>query len=237
VDDLKINKTILWIGSGYAVLVSALYLWGYWGRFGLNFLEYIGLGDMVRYAVIPVVLSLASVIFGYAFSEINHGDLLPPGGGAETPIGRFGRRHWRLLLSLDMIAIALVGWFGPEPSRWFVMAFLMLPLATSLTHLEYFITLMPNPKVRAVMLEAPVLLAVMAFAAGRNNAFFLLRDGGPVLVDVAGSGLNLQSNKGHPVSYVGHLANFFIVYESATSHLVILRADKVDSLVLVQNPK
>jgi hypothetical protein len=71
VDDLKTNK-ILWIASGYALAVAALYLWGYWERFGLNFLEYIGFGDMLRYALIPFLISMAGVVLGLALSTITH---------------------------------------------------------------------------------------------------------------------------------------------------------------------
>src|SRR5258708_3632512 len=94
-DNLKINKTILWIASGYALMVATLYLWGYWGSFGLNFLEYIGFGDLLRYALTALLASLAGYVFGWGLSELTHGDMFPPGGGAETPIGRFGRKYWR----------------------------------------------------------------------------------------------------------------------------------------------
>jgi hypothetical protein len=41
-DDLSWKAKIA-IASPYAVLLATLYLWGYWGEFDLNVLEFIGL--------------------------------------------------------------------------------------------------------------------------------------------------------------------------------------------------
>jgi hypothetical protein len=135
------------------------------------------------------------------------------------------------------VVILFVATIGPEPWGWYVVAGLLTWLSVLPTHLDYFITLMPNPRVRADLLAFGVFIAAMAFAQGRFEAYSLLRGEGPLLVDVVGSGLQLQSSQDHPVSYVGHLADFFVLYESARSHLVILNAEKVNSLVLVKNPK
>jgi hypothetical protein len=40
----------------YALFVSALYLWAYWGSFGIAILQYLSLADIVRVAAIPVAL-------------------------------------------------------------------------------------------------------------------------------------------------------------------------------------
>jgi hypothetical protein len=236
VDDLKLNK-ILWIASGYALVVAALYLWGYWESFGLNFLEYIGFGDMLRYALIPFLISMASVALGFTFSAIRNDDRLPPGGGADTSIGRFGRQYWRPLVELYLVTTVAIALFGPEPWRWYLVAVLLMWLTVVLTHLDYFINLMPNPRVRANILQFGVFIAAMAFAQGRFEAYLVLRGRGPLLVDVVDSGVQLQSSEDHPVSYLGHLADFFVLYESARSHLVVLNQQKLNSLVLLQNPK
>jgi hypothetical protein len=118
-----------------------------------------------------------------------------------------------------------------------LVVFLLTPVTVPLTHLDYFITLMPNPQVRATLLGVPVFITAMAFAQGRMNAGILLRGERSLFVDVIGSGLQLQSNEDPPVSYVGHVAEFFVLYESARSRVVILNAEKVNSLVLIQNPK
>jgi len=228
----------VWIASGYALTVTALYLWGYWGRFGVNFLEYIGFGDMLRYALIPFLTSMAVGTLGFAISVIGPvGDLYPPGGGTDTAFGRFGRKHWRQLAALDLALVFALAKFGPALGRWYVIATLLTLLSLPLTHLDSFIALMPNPQVRASLLSLAIFIAATAFPLGRIKAHNLLSGEGPLFVDVVGSGLQLQFNKDHPVIYVGHLAEFFVLYESASSHLVLLNAEKVSNLILVQNPK
>ncbi len=235
--DLRPTNTILWIASAYALVVTALYLFGYWGRFVLNVLEYIGIGDIVSHALMPFLASIVFAVLGFAISTVSRGDLLPPGGGADTSIVRFGRAHWRLLLTLDLLALALVALFGPEPWRWFLVVLLIAPLATALTHLDFLISLMPNPFIRASLLEFSLVIAASSFAVGRLQADSLLKGAGPLLVDVVSSSLQLKSDAAHPVSYVGHVADFFVLYDSAQSQVVLLNAQKVNSLALIKNPK
>lgn len=37
---------------------STLYLWGYWGSFDINILEFLGLSDILRVAAYPLASSL-----------------------------------------------------------------------------------------------------------------------------------------------------------------------------------
>jgi len=237
VDDLKFSRS-LWIAGAYTLVVTSLYLFGYWGRFGLNVLEFIGIGDIVSHALMPFLASIAFAVLGFVISTVDpRRDLFPPGGGANNRIERFGRAHWRLLLTLDLWALALVAIFGPEPLRWFLVIIFIVPVATALTHLDFLIAAMPSPSVRAFVLDFSLMIAASAFAVGRLQADSLLKGAGPLLVDVVGSSLQLKSDASHPVSYVGHVADFFVLYDSAQSQVVILNAQKVNSLVLTKNPK
>ena len=236
-DDLKFSRS-LWIAGAYTLVVTSLYLFGYWGRFGLNVLEFIGIGDIVSHALMPFLASIAFAVLGFVISTVDpRRDLFPPGGGANNRIERFGRAHWRLLLTLDLWALALVAIFGPEPLRWFLVIIFIVPVATALTHLDFLIAAMPSPSVRAFVLDFSLMIAASAFAVGRLQADSLLKGAGPLLVDVVGSSLQLKSDASHPVSYVGHVADFFVLYDSAQSQVVILNAQKVNSLVLTKNPK
>jgi hypothetical protein len=237
VDDLKFSRS-LWVASAYTLLVTSLYLFGYWGRFGLNVLEFIGIGDIVSHALMPFLASMAFAVLGFVISTVDpRRDLFPPGGGAYSPIGRFGRAHWKVLLTLDLWALALVAILGPEPLRWFLVIILIMPVATALTHIDFLIAAMPNPSVRAFVLDFSLMIAAAAFAVGRQQADSLLKGAGPLLVDVVGSGLQLKSDASHPVSYVGHVTDFFVLYDSAQSQVVILNTQKVTSLVLTKNPQ
>jgi hypothetical protein len=203
-------------------------------------LEYIGVGDIVSHALMPFLASIAFAVLGFAISTVTHDDridrLFPP-GGSDAAIARFVRTHWRPFAALYLVAIGFVVMLGPEPLRWYLVVLLTLPLATLLTHHDLLIALMPDPVVRGRLLSLSLALAALSFATGRVQADHVLNSAGPLLVDVAGSGLTLKSDTAHPVSYVGHVADFFVLYDSAQSQVVLLNAQKVNSLALIKNPK
>lgn len=232
--DSEINKIIAAI-SAYSLVVASLYLWGYWGSFGLNFLEFIGFGDMLRFAILPLLISMAGVMFGFAYSQILHGDMFPVGGGADTTIGRFAQTYWRVLIVLNLLAVYLVAQFAPEETRWYIVASLLIPLSAPLTHLDYLHSLIPNPQVRWNLVVLPVFFAGMAFAQGRLAAHSILKGEGNLFVDTVESGMPASFSKERLLSYVGHLADFFVFYQASSSRLYIVNAGKVSNLVLLHN--
>jgi hypothetical protein len=239
VDDLRSGRSV-WILSAYTLVVTGLYLFGYWGRFGLNVLEYIGVGDIVSHALMPLLAATVFAVLGFAISAVTHDDLtdrLFPPGGSGASSARFVRAHWRAFAALCLVAIGFVAVLGSEPWRWYLVVVLTFPLATLLTHYDLLIALMPDPVVRGRMLTLLLAVAAFSFATGRVQADLVLNGAGPLLVDVAGSGLTLKSDAVHPVSYVGHVADFFVVYDSAQSQIVLLNTQKVTSLALIKNPK
>ncbi len=235
--DTSLN-TILTTAGVYAVAVSFLYLYGYWSPFGLNFLEFIGPSDLLGPALFWFLGVLVSIAFGFAISNLLYpSSLLPPGGGADTKIGRFGRRFWRELLALYLVVIVLIAIFGVEPGKWFGVAALVALLFIPLEHLDYIKRRIPDPVVRPAVLSLLLFLGGLAFAQGRLDAYRAQQGYGALIVDLDKSGLWLPADQSHPVSYMGHLGDFFVLYESARSQVVILPSDKITTLVLMANPK
>ena len=107
------SKEYLAIAFAYGVSVSALYLFGFWGVFRINVLEFIGLADLAKLSVKPLIYSLPAILLGFAIGQLFSGSF-PPGGGAGTPIGQFGRKKYGLLLFLNVVIIlALVAFLPP----------------------------------------------------------------------------------------------------------------------------
>jgi hypothetical protein len=234
---LRPFRTIAYFVGIYAVVLAALYILGYWGSFQFNVLEFIGLGDVLSYALYPLLVAVIPVIVGAAWSEWSRGNLFPPGGGADTSIGQFGRRHWRALLITNYIVTLLIVYFGPEPGKWLLLEIPIMSFAVALTHVDYIIELVPNPQTRSAVLWFVLSIAAFVFYTGRLNAYNVRQGRAPMLVDVIASGLSLQSDEQHPVSYVGHVGDCFVLYQSIGSRLVILKTDKFGALVLMRNPK
>lgn len=234
-DDPPFN-TILSAAGLYSLLVSALYLFGYWGAFGLNIFELISLGDLLGHALFPFFAGLVSLFMGFAVSHLAVSPIFPPGAGRGTHIARFLERWGRYLIVLDLLSMIVIAVFGREPTKWVAVALLIVPFSGPLSSNDYIARRIPSPTVRQALVGVLLALASSAFAQGRLDAYRLQHEGGGQLVDLVKSGLQLPVDQRHPVSYVGHFGDFFILYESAKSQVVLLRADKITALVLTANP-
>jgi hypothetical protein len=102
--DLSIPKNLSF-AAPYGFFIAVLYLFAFWGTFKLNILEFVGFADLAKLALYPLAASFIFLLMGAAISELARGDSLPPGGGADTKIGRFGRKHWRLLMAIYILLI------------------------------------------------------------------------------------------------------------------------------------
>lgn len=85
-DEISYKKYIA-VAVPYGSALSLLYLWGYWGPFNINILEFVGFSELAKLALYPFLASFIFILFSVAFAEVMRGDSLPPGGGAETRIG------------------------------------------------------------------------------------------------------------------------------------------------------
>jgi hypothetical protein len=69
------------------------------------------------------------------------------------------------------------------------------------------------------------------FTVGRINAWIVQHGGGDLFVE---SGP--PADEHHPMAYLGRLGDSYVLYEAASRRLLIVRTDKVGSLVLVPKP-
>lgn len=228
-------KQILAVVATYFVGVSACYLFGYWGAFNVNIFEYVGLSDIAKLSIYPLLVSFAFVLSGFLVSELLVSPALPPGGGNDTAIGRFGLKHARGLLSGMVVLGVLVAIFGQEPWRWFSVALFVGAFSVPLQHNDWIIRTIPHPRVRATLLSLALLLPSMSFAYGRFDAY-LVKTGNPTnVVDIARSKLSLSDDQKHPVSLLGFVGGTYILFESRSGEVVY--AKQSDSAPLYVTPK
>lgn len=217
------TKDIWAIGAPFLVAVGGCYLFGYWGALEINVLEFVGFTDLAKLSLYPLLVATAFFFVGVAWNELTLGERLAPGGGAETRIGKFGRRHWKALLSLNLLAIALIAILGPEPSRWFIVALLLVIYGTALSHVEWIIDAIPNPRVRGTLLQILVALPALAFANGRYEAYSAIQLRSAKTIEVARSGLPLVSDLSSPVLYLGLLGETYVLRETKTGKTVLVK--------------
>lgn len=233
--DLSISKYISF-ATPYAFVVASLYLFAFWGSFKLNILEFVGFSDLVRLAIYPLAISLILYLPVFAFSQLVTGNFLPPGGGANSTIGRFGLKHWRIIVAVDIIIVLAMALFLNQPEKWMAIAVFVSFLSTPLTHLDVFVALIPNPRARASILFLLIFVLGFAFAIGKSQAYAITHGRAAYLVDVQSSGIQLAVDASG-LSYVGYLADNFILYENDTKRIVFVKGKDRNLLVLKPNPK
>ena len=126
-EDIAFKKLASW-AILYAVLVSFLYLFGYWGEFEINIMEFAGFQDLARISVYPLIGAFLSVLVGVSISKLLSFEKLPPGGGGGSRFGRIVRKHWRLLVTLNIVLIIGIIHFFSSQSKWLIVAILLLVL-------------------------------------------------------------------------------------------------------------
>jgi hypothetical protein len=216
----------------YLVAVAAAYLFGYWGTFNINVLEFVSLADLAKLAVYPLLASLIFFLAGLLTSQFLVSPKVTPGGGANTTVGRIGRKYWRLFLGLQVVVICMMAIYGPEPRKWIVVASLVALFSAPLSHLEFLIERIPNPRARMTSLFLVLLLPGIAFAFGRQEAY-LIKSGHPnQTVDIKRSNLPLSEDATKPVAYLGFVGGTYILYETKTEQLVLVKQQDNSQLYL-----
>lgn len=233
--ELSISKYISF-ATPYAFVAASLYLFAFWGSFRINIFEFIGFSDLVKLALYPLVMSIILYLPGFIIFQLVAGNSMPPGGGASTSIGRFGLRHWRILVVADIFIIIVVALLIDNPVKWMIIAGLVSLLSIPLTHLDAFVTLIPNPRARSSILFLLIFVLGYAFATGKLQAQEVTQGRAAYLVDVQLFGIKLNVDAARGLSYVGYLADNFILYENATKKIVFVKAKDRNLFVLKPNP-
>ena len=61
--DFNVKKYVLILGPMYWFLIALFYAGPYWSKFGINVLEFASISDVIKMAVVPVVISIGGFIF------------------------------------------------------------------------------------------------------------------------------------------------------------------------------
>lgn len=227
---------ILSLTAPYGVLIAILYLLGFWGAFHLNIFEFLSLSDLLMLSIKPLLSSFFPLLIGVASAKILLPSL-PPGGGNDTTVGRFGLKHWRYFLGLLFIISIIPIIFSNNPLIWRVAFILIIfPLSTLLTHFDYFIELIPNPSARAIILMLLLYFPGHSFIEGRLNANAILEGNAEYIVDAQASNILFDAEKFGPLSYIGYVAGRYILYDNSFKKTIFVNANSKELLVLKHNP-
>jgi hypothetical protein len=76
-----------------------------------------------------------------------------------------------------------------------------------------------------------------ALADAKIEAELIKNRGGYQIVDVKRSKLELHSDGDNPVMYLGHLSEYFVLYEAASKSVVFVKPMENAPIIFQTNPK
>ena len=217
--------------AGYSLLVAALYLNGYWGSFNINILHFAPLADLAKLALLPLVLTIGLQIVGLLLSSFLQSDRLHGASDKDTTVTRTAD------IAVVMLVVVLV--FASTyflNSFWMRSAFLMVtPLvAVPMLSIPILKQYIPRRKHRYFMLFTALLLPLLAYTHGKDEAELVKVGFPPNVVDNDRSKLPLISDANHPAAYLGRAGDYLFFYELKTMRVVYLK--ETSSTVLFLHP-
>ena len=229
-------KAIITLSTIYGGIASGLYLYGYWGSFDINIFEFVSFSDFLKLSIFPLLGSLFFFIIYAAISQISLVKSFPPGGGADTKLGRFGLKYWRIIEIILLIIIILFILFIQHPFKWYIVAFLLFCALIPLTHMNFFIHYIPNPKLRSFILLMLTLPFVYSFAYGRQEACLIKSGHAKQILDVPRSFFQFQWDEKNQVAYLGYTGEYFAFYELLTKSVILIKPKQGSPLVFMKTP-
>ncbi|MBB3291670.1 hypothetical protein FHT39_000309 [Mitsuaria sp. BK045] len=234
-----ISSTLLspkvWLAP-YALLVSTLYLWGYWGAFGINVLDYIGASDIIKAAVYPVVSAFAFMAIGALLGEVLS-PRLEPGAGANTPVAQVLRKAAPYIVAGYFGLIVVFALFG-GPNKWHVVPIMLavagyVPAkASGLLAKE-----IRSDGFRSIVVFLLVALVPFSFGHGRKQAYEVT-DSSKYQVVVSELPVKSSAPKlatAEKPRFVGKLGDRFAIYDPVAHSVSLIAASEMKVLTLADS--
>lgn len=217
-------KTTASLAFAYSLLLSACYLFAYWGPFDVNVLEQIAFTDLAKIAFYPVAAFVIFIVLGSITTQLFTVKLLPYGGGAIKKDGT--QREWKLWYSGVLLVLSFVAYtFMPEPRSWIPVGFLAGLAAFPLVDNRALVRVIPNNSVRGLTPFFAIMILTQSIYIGRSDAYRVLSGNPEREVDPVRSGLPLYSGHFAPIAYLGLLGDTHFLYESMTGQVVSIRGN------------
>jgi hypothetical protein len=83
--------------TGYIIVISMSYLMGYWGEFGINYLEYITITEVAVVALSSLLPTVGIMLLGSFISHIYMGKFFKVGERRNTTEGKLVNRWWKII--------------------------------------------------------------------------------------------------------------------------------------------
>ena len=231
----KRNSPYVYYGSFYLITVGVLYLWGYWGRFDINILEYISFTDVVKLSLYPIVSVFLVVVIGTiigAFSSRN-GDEFPLGLGPETRAGRFLLRHKNGIVYIYVIATVSVWLFGSEVKWHLIPPLIGIPVYVLSLRYRFLSEIIPNSKIRSILVYLLAILPIYSYSQGNIDALRIIngyRYKYIVSGKIPGLEIPYSEEENNRIKYVGYMNTYLFLLMPDNKTLLIVQFEEIKGL-------
>lgn len=207
----------------YFIGVGACYQLGYWGELDINVLQFIGIPDLAKLALQPLLIGVAASVILSVVADLTISRILPPGAGSQTPTGLALKRFGRWILAFGLLLGVVLGVFLPSPSKWYVVSTIFGLCSVALCQIPQLAALLPEPRIRQVVLYLLVTTPLWGFADGSDAAHRTTVRRIAETVDVTRSKLPLVANPKQPVLYLGLLGETYILRETSSGQTIYVK--------------
>ena len=231
----KSTPAYISVGSAYFLSVGVLYLWGYWSRFDINILEYLGLPDVIKLTAYPIASAFIFAIVGAVMGEFTVGEkTLLHGGGRNKLVGVFLNKHKSKVVGLYVFGTVSLYIFGPE-SKWQVLPLLAaIPIYVAAKDAGLFEELKLPVGTRSIVIYMLSILPFWAYGHGRLDASDISHGFKYKYLAESLPGLQIEdpTKEQNRYKYLGHAGGFIFLLSPDNKTVVIVNFEKIDALRL-----
>jgi hypothetical protein len=222
----------------YGVVVSLLYLFGYWSTFGINVLHYASLSDVIKISIYPLFIGALLSLF-WLFLQ-----MLVRGKFKETDPSKVfivvGPRFamWSSIVAIAL-AVVLIWVRCGDGFAWTIAGILLAYIVN--VNVSDFAILKPfiaNPVLRNVVCYALLVVLFSSFGIGKQDADKILNEKNAKTVSTAifrGKGTAEFRQKGllekhASLKYLGAAGDYFFFLTPDNEETIVVKYDELHFL-------
>jgi hypothetical protein len=230
------SKTVLspkiWLGP-YAIVVATLYLWGYWGSFQVNILEYISLTEIVKAAVLPIASAFAAFAFGAVLGEVLSPN--PPSVGViNSTVKKWLRRMVPAIVGVYLLGVTLYWLTGPVEKWRLLPVFFAIAVYLPLKSTGLLVLELKADGARSTALFLLAALPPFAYGSGALAAHKVLSGTKYTFVasEIPGHILATGAKPNERLRLIGRANDHFFFYDPVAESTLYIAASEAKLLAL-----
>ena len=211
----------------------------FWGTFNINGLEHIEISDIIKTFIYPFFSATFIYIISILLQDYFIDFIAPHGEGRETKIGKRLNSKVGIAISLIIwLIVSVIFWKLASTTfwGWFYWAFIVSSAPYFiLDRFGVFDNLIKNIKVRLNILRVIVFVPALSFAAGKNNSELIQKNIKYKYTIAEHVIENKMVSKTDTLKLIGNSDQQYFFTDLKNSFILIIKADKVDTLILKQH--